>query len=138
MDAIDATPYVSVGDTGTLFRPHYLFVKFGVGTNTDNDRDLMQLLRSTTEKGRAIEINAISIDAIAIVIATAERSRQSERRAIARGTNQVAASKRNFFGSGRERGADHPGQIDFAIWFGKQQHVSVETPVNDHGVLRIA
>ena len=34
MNTIDATPYVSVGDMGTLFSGHYLFVKISLRTNT--------------------------------------------------------------------------------------------------------
>ena len=34
MNTIDATPYVSVGDMGTLFSEHYLFVKISLRTNT--------------------------------------------------------------------------------------------------------
>lgn len=31
--------------------------------------------------------------------------------------------------SARERGADHPGQIDFAIWLGEQQFAATKTAI---------
>jgi hypothetical protein len=34
LNTIDATPHVSVGDMGTLFSEHYLFVKIPLRTNT--------------------------------------------------------------------------------------------------------
>jgi hypothetical protein len=34
LNTIDATPNVSVGDMGTLFSEHYLFVKISLRTNT--------------------------------------------------------------------------------------------------------
>jgi hypothetical protein len=34
LNTIDATPHVSVGDMGTLFSEHYLFVKISLRTNT--------------------------------------------------------------------------------------------------------
>jgi hypothetical protein len=34
LNTIDATPCVSVGDMGTLFSQHYLFVKAALRTNT--------------------------------------------------------------------------------------------------------
>jgi hypothetical protein len=37
--------------------------------------------------------------------------------------------------SGRERDADHPGQIDFAIWLGEQQYAGIEIAIVNHGVL---
>jgi hypothetical protein len=40
--------------------------------------------------------------------------------------------------STRERGADHPGQIDLAIWLGEQEFAAPRMAIVDRGVLRIA
>jgi hypothetical protein len=45
---------------------------------------------------------------------------------------------RNPLVSARERGPDHPGQIDLAIWLGEQQLAGPKIASINHGVLRIA
>src|SRR5260370_10790449 len=52
--------------------------------------------------------------------------------------NEIAVLRRTPLVSGRERGADHFCQIDFAIRLRKQQNAGVDTAVMHQGVFRIA
>src|ERR1700686_2462829 len=124
MNTIDATPHVSGGDVSPC----------SVGATCSlNWRSVLIPRNACARDWRyALPRNE------AIAVASTKSLQSSGAMSLHATCKQLCVCLRVRFVSDRERDADHPGQIDFAIWLGEQQHAGIEIAILNHGVLRIA